>query len=118
MDTRSVESRQPPLYGDAVRRRLAAGGPARSDAGWRLAAALLDRGQAGADRPGGDLGARAHAELGEDVGDVERGGLGGDEEALGHLAVAQALGHQLGDLAFPGGERALRAPWRGTEPHQ
>src|SRR5262249_33602212 len=59
--------------------------------------------------PGGDLGAGGEAELGEDAFDVALGGAQGDDQFGGDLPVAQALGDQLGDLAFPGGQHAWGA---------
>jgi hypothetical protein len=65
---------------------------------------------AGEAEPVGDrgrLGSIAHTELGQDVGDVNAGGLVADEQGLGDLAVAAAVGDQRQDLALPGGEAEL-----------
>ena len=68
---------------------------------------LLPRsGPAARDRRG--LGAAGGVELAEDVGDVDRDGLGADEELLGDLAVGPALGDQREDLALARGERVGR----------
>jgi hypothetical protein len=47
------------------------------------------------------------AELGEDVGDVYAGGLGPDEQRLGDLAVAAAVGDQGKRLPVPRGQAEL-----------
>src|ERR1700728_3505315 len=60
-------------------------------------------------RDGRCLGPRRGAQLGEDVGNVNAGGLLADEEFLADLPVGQAAGHQAQDLAFPWGERRERA---------
>jgi hypothetical protein len=52
----------------------------------------------------GQFGAGVDAELGEDVGEVHFDCAGGDEQAPGDGVVAQALGHEAGDLEFGGGE--------------
>jgi hypothetical protein len=48
----------------------------------------------------GELDAGGDAELPEDMPQVEGDGMGAQEDPAGHLAVAQALGHQVGDGAF------------------
>src|ERR1700755_1949300 len=53
---------------------------------------------------GGGLGAAADAELGEDAGDVDAGGLLRHVELGGDLAVGRAFGHQREDLALARGE--------------
>ena len=53
----------------------------------------------------GGLGAAGGLQLAEDVGDVDRDGLGADEQLLADLAVRAALGDQRQDLALAGGER-------------
>ncbi len=50
--------------------------------------------------PGGDLGARAEAELGQDVLDVVFGGAWGDDQGGGDVFVARSPGHEVGDLLF------------------
>src|SRR5688500_5574374 len=55
--------------------------------------------------PGGDLGAGAEAELVQDVLDVAHGGVLGDDELGGDLAVGQAAGHESGDLGLARAER-------------
>jgi hypothetical protein len=51
--------------------------------------------------PGGD------AQFGEDVGDVDAGGLGADEQRLGDLAVAAAGRHQREDFGLARGQAEL-----------
>ena len=53
---------------------------------------------------GGGLAAAGHAELGQDVGDVDAGGPGADEQRLGDLGVRAAVGDQGEHLAFAGGQ--------------
>ena len=48
----------------------------------------------------GGLGAAGGAELAQDVGDVDRDGLGADEQLLADLAVGPALGDQRQDLGL------------------
>src|SRR5918995_4636661 len=55
--------------------------------------------------PGGDLGARAEPELGQDVLDVRVCRPLGDEQFLGDLAIGQAARNQRGHLALTPGER-------------
>src|SRR6476620_8751445 len=59
--------------------------------------------------PGSDLSAGGEAGLGEDAFDVALGGAWGDNQLGSALLVAQALGDQPGDLAFPTGQHALGA---------
>src|SRR5215203_5003643 len=59
----------------------------------------------GARGVGRDLGPAPETELGQDVADVVLDGLGADEEAVGDLAVRQAVTEQLQHLAFPPAER-------------
>jgi hypothetical protein len=53
-----------------------------------------------------DLAAVLEAELGEDVLDVVLCGAFRDVEEVGDLAVGEAAGDQLGDLAFASGQAA------------
>src|SRR4029450_11102182 len=71
--------------------------------------------QSEAVRGGGGLDPAGHLELAEDVGDVDAGGLGADEQCLADLAVGPAVGNQREDLAFAGGEpeRVGWPPWSG-----
>jgi predicted ATPase len=63
------------------------------------------------DRPG--LGPVAHTELGQDVGDVDAGGLDADVEGLGDLAVGASVRDQRQDLQLSWGEAQLRGGrWR------
>jgi hypothetical protein len=57
------------------------------------------------DRPG--LGPVAHAELGQDVGDVDAGCLVADVEGLGDLVVGASVRDQRQDLQLPWGEAQL-----------
>ena len=61
--------------------------------------------QAAAPGHRGGLGARRGLELGQDVGDVDRHGLGADEELLADLAVGATLGDEGEDLPLPRCER-------------
>jgi len=58
---------------------------------------------------GGGLDPGSDAELGEDVGDVDAGGLGADEQRLGDLAVAAPGRHQGQDLGLA---RGMEGCWR------
>ncbi len=76
-----------------------------------LKAAAAERGdsprpvrRAHAVRDLGGLGAVGHAELAEDVGDVQARGLGADEQPLGDLPVRQPLADQLEHLGLAGGQ--------------
>ena len=55
-------------------------------------------------RQGRGLAACRHAELAQDVGHVDAGGLAGDEQLLGDLPVGVALGDEPQDLELAGGE--------------
>ena len=57
----------------------------------------------------GGLDPAGDAELGQDVGDVHAGRLGADEQRLGDLTVAAALGHQPQHLQLAGGEPEVAA---------
>jgi hypothetical protein len=63
---------------------------------------LLVQAQAVSNR--GRLATAGHAELGEDVGDVEAGGLLGDEQRLADLPVRPALSDQGKNLGLARGE--------------
>src|SRR6266568_7166618 len=63
------------------------------------------------DGPGGDLGAGAEPELGEDVLDVVLGGPLGEEQGPGDLPVGQAPGDQHRHLPLP--PRQQDRPLRG-----
>jgi hypothetical protein len=65
----------------------------------------LSYGQYLARVPGGDLSARAKAELVADVLDVALGGALRKEEARGYLLVCQAFGDERGDLELARRER-------------
>jgi hypothetical protein len=54
------------------------------------------------DRSG--LAPAGHAQLGEDVGDMDAGSLGADEQRLRDLRVAAPVGEQGEHLAFAWGE--------------
>jgi hypothetical protein len=56
-------------------------------------------------RPGHELGARGHAELGEQVGQMRVDGALADGERMSDRLVRQALGHQADDLALAVGQR-------------
>src|SRR5690348_15978056 len=55
--------------------------------------------------PGGELGSRGEPELAEDVLDVRIDRSLGQDQLFGDLPVPEALGHQLGDLPLPPGQR-------------
>ena len=57
---------------------------------------------------GGCLGTAGGAQLAEDVGHVDRDGLGGDEQLTPDLAVAATFGDQGQDLGLARGERVSR----------
>src|SRR6185503_3615139 len=61
-------------------------------------------GEAETDRHGRSLHPTGHAELGEDVADVDAHGLLADEQALADLAVRPAFGDQGQDLALAPGQ--------------
>ena len=73
-------------------------------------AASADESTPACDRRG--LGAARGVELAEDVGDVDRDGLGADEQLLADLAVGAAVGDQREDLGLARGERVGRRPRR------
>src|SRR5690348_368650 len=53
---------------------------------------------------GGGLAAVGHAELGQDAGDVDRGGLGADEQRFGDLPVGTAVGEEREHVPLAPGE--------------
>ena len=80
------------------------------------------------DVPGGDLGTRSEPEPQPDPLEVRLGGPFGDAQAVGQLAVREAVGHEGRDLRLAGGEpvgtvllavagRGSAAPVRPATPH-
>ena len=63
--------------------------------------------EAAADTDGDGFGTGGDAELGEDLRDVEFGGVTGDAELGGDLFVAEAAGEHAKDLVFARGERLI-----------
>ena len=89
-----------------------AGAPGRSRYGSVGNASGVD--EAGAQRLGDGVRARLRLQLGDDLGDVELGGVRGDAERAADLAVAEAVAHRRQHLALArrqrleAGRRALR----------
>ena len=65
-----------------------------------------------------ELVATGDVELAVDPAQVRLGGIGGDEQRLGDLAVGEAFGGEPRDAQFAGGERVAASdrvpPWLGT----
>jgi hypothetical protein len=59
---------------------------------------------------------RADVKLAVGVSEMGLDGLGGDEQGLGNLGIAQALGGELGGPAFRGGEGVSAAMGRAPRP--
>jgi hypothetical protein len=59
---------------------------------------------------------RADVKLAVGVSEMGLDGLGGDEQRLGNLGIAEALGGELGDPALRGGEGVSAAMGRAPRP--
>jgi hypothetical protein len=64
------------------------------------------------------LRAAGDPELAIHAAEVRLGGLGGDEQRLGDLAIGEAIGGEPGDTQLAGGQRVAAgdrvAPWLGA----
>jgi hypothetical protein len=96
-----------PWFGAAVRRPISTDRPLthmRSPSLRWPGLAWLASARRGSLGFGGGFDAIADVEFSKDVGDVDAGGFGGDEQGLGDLAVGVSLGEEGEDALLPLGQ--------------